>query len=386
MIRLLNRPLIDFVVMKLAKHGIREIYLGVSGYVNYIGLFDHLGSGEGITHRLGLRDYEVRVRYQPNVVTRGNAESVKVVMEYYDINEHVLVVQGDIVFDVDLNDVWRHHVSKDSYMTIVLRELEDKSKLRLYGVAKVREDGLIEGFVEKPATAAEAPSNLINTGIYIISPRFRRFFDTDVGRELYTSGNLDFGRNVIPALIKLGYPVYGYVSSGYWFDIGTPESYMEACRYLLRGLTDEELDVTLSYSGIRFMGKTVLSRRLHMSLIERMRLGDLVIDGDVLLGRHISLGRRVRVLNSIIDHYTIVGDESRIEGSVIMDRCNIGSRAVVRNSIIGRHSVIGNNVVIENSILGNGVVVGDNSAIVDSKVWPYKVIRHSSSVKGAVLT
>ncbi len=386
MIRFLNRPLIDFTIMKLARQGIREFYLGVSGYVNYIGLFDHLGSGEGVTHKLGLTYEEVRIRYQPNVVTRGNAESVKIVMEYYDLRDPVLVVQGDIVFDISLSDLWNYHVSKDAYMTIVLRELEDLSRLRLYGVAKLGDGGLIEGFIEKPTNPSEAPSNLINTGIYLLSPEFRDFFNTDVGRSLYDSGNLDFGRHVIPALIKCKYPIYGYITRSYWFDVGTPESYLEACKYLLRSLSNEELEVSTTYNGIKFMGKTLMSKALHRSIIDRLRSNDLSIEGDVLLGRHIFLGRKVRVVNSVIDHYVIVGNESLIEDSVIMDRCNIGSNVVIVNSIIGRHAVIGDNVVVRDSVLGNGVVVGDGSIITNSKIWPHKIIPGSTAIKDSILT
>ena len=385
MVRFLNKPLIDFIVFKLAKQGVREFYLGVSGYVNYTGLFDHLGSGERITYRLGLKDEEVRIRYQPNIESRGNAESVKIVMDYYDIREHVLVVQGDVVFDVDLSDLWIYHNVKDSYMTIVLKEIEDVERLRHYGVAELCSDYRIERFVEKPSPS-EAPSRLVNTGIYLLSPQFRDFFDYGVGRKLLERGELDFGRHVIPKLIECGYGVYGYVYRGYWFDIGTPESYKEAVFYLLKVLSPEELEVDHIHYGIRFMGKTQLSRMLRKSIIDRLEAGDIVLEGDILLGRHVFLGSKVRITNSVIDHYTIVSDGAVIEDSVVMDRCFIGSRSRVVNSVVGRHVRIGSNVVIENSVVGNNVVVGDNVSIINSKVWPNKVVKGSSTIKDSLIS
>ncbi len=386
MIRFLNKHLVDFIIMKLARQGIREFYLGVSGYVNYVGLYDHLGIGERFVYKLGLHEDELRIRYQPNIESRGNAESVKLIMDYYNIREDLIVVQGDILFDVVLSDVWSFHRDKDAYMTVMLKELEDVTKLRHYGVADIGSDGRIRRFVEKPLTPSEAPSRIINTGIYILSSDFRDFFDYGVGRRLYEAGELDFGKHVIPKLIECGYGVYGYVSKGLWFDIGNPEAYKESVRYMLKALSDEELDIDFSFGGIKFMGRRPISRELQRSIIDRIQRGELVIEGDVLLGRHIFLGRGVKILNSIIDHYTIINDHSVVEDSVIMDRCSLGSKTVVTNSIVGRHVRIGSNVVIKDSVIGNNVLIGNDAVIINSKIWPQKYIPPSHSIKEAVLS
>lgn len=386
MIRFLNKHLIDFIIMKLAKQGIREFYLGVSGYVNYVGLYDHLGIGERFAYKLGLHEDELRIRYQPNIESRGNAESVKIIMDYYNIKEDLVVVQGDILFDIILSDVWAFHRDRRAYMTIVLKELEDVAKLRHYGVADIGPDGQIRKFVEKPTTPSEAPSRTINTGIYILSAGFRDFLDEGVGRKLYEAGELDFGRHVIPKLIECGYGVYGYVYKGLWFDIGNPETYKESVHYMLKALSDEELEVDLSFSGIKFMGRRPISRELQRSIIDRIQRGELVVEGDVLLGRHIFLGRGVRILNSVIDHYTVVNDYSVVEDSVIMDRCFLGSRTVVTNSIVGRHVRIGSNVVIKNSVIGNNVLIGNDAMIINSRIWPQKYIPPSHIIKEATIS
>ncbi|MEM1982838.1 MAG: NDP-sugar synthase [Sulfolobales archaeon] len=386
MIRFLNKNLIDFIIMKLARQGIKEFYLGVSGYVNYVGLYDHLGSGEGLSYKLGFHDSEIRIRYQPNIESRGNAESVKLIMDYYDLREDLIIVQGDTLFDIILSDVWRFHKDRSAYMTIVLKELEDVSRLKHYGVADIKSDGRIVRFIEKPLTVSEAPSRLINTGIYIISPEFRDFFNNGVGKRLYDTGELDFGKNVIPSLIGCGYAVYGCVYKGLWFDIGNPETYREAIYYMLKTLSNEELNVDFSYDGIKFMGKTILSRNLQRSIIDRLQRGELKIEGDVLLGRHIFLGNGVKLLNSVIDHYTVINDETTVEDSVIMDRCFLGGKTVVVNSIIGRHVKIGNNVTIKNSIIGNNVLIGNNAVVINSKVWPNKLVSPHQIIKDSIIT
>lgn len=382
MVRFLNKHLIDFIVMKLARQGIKEFYLGVSGYVNYVGLIDHLGTGAWVAARLGKHVDEIRIRYQPNVVTSGNAESVKVLMDYYDINEPVLVVQGDIIFDVDLTELLKFHCGRGAYMTIVLKELEDVELIKQYGVADLKEgEGLLKGFVEKPTDLSKAPSRFVNTGIYLLSPEFRDFFHGEVGKAMLERGETDFGRHVIPKLIELGYGVYGYVTRGYWFDIGTPESYVKAVKYLLKNLSDEELEVDFTYGGLKMQGRKPLSRRLQQALVERIAKGDVVVEGDVLLGRHIQVGSDVKIVNSVIDHYTILRDGVEVVESIVMDRCYVGEGASIINSVVGRHAVIGRGAKVVNSVLGNDVTVGDEATVVNSMIWPHKRLAPSSTVK-----
>lgn len=377
MVRFLNRPLIEWIVVELARQGIREVYLAVSGFSNYVQLIDYMGGGERIAIRLGPQRDVFRVRYMPNIVTSGNAQAVLVVMEYYDIEDPVLVVQGDTVARISLKELWEFHASENPFMTIVLKELEEWRDVSMYGVAELAGGHRIARFVEKPA-GREVPSRLVNTGIYVLSHEFRDFFRSPVGTSMLVSGETDFGRHVIPAVIELGKKVVGYVTRDYWFDVGTPESYLEAAFHLLRILDDVELGVTLRYHNVRMQGRSVESRRMQDEIVKRFKAGEFEFYGDVLLGRHISIGRNSRISNSIIDHYCIIGNNVTIENSVVMDRCYISDGSTVRNSIIGRHVTIGRNVVVSQSVLGNDVRVEDGSVCMGSKVWPHVRIGEGS--------
>ncbi|MET1159725.1 MAG: NDP-sugar synthase [Thermoprotei archaeon] len=375
MVRFLNRHLIDYIIMKLAQNNIREIYLGVSGYFNYRDLYDHLGSVFTINFPSG-KELKVRVRYQPNIDSIGNAHSVKILMEYYDIKEPVIVVQGDTVFDLGIDLMYKFHRENEGFMTIALKPLEDPRELRHFGVAKLGEDGkIIEGFVEKPETPDKAPSNLVNTGIYLLSEEFREYLESPVIEEKIKKKEMDFGKNIIPDVISCGKRVLGYMAEGYWFDIGTPERYLEATFTLLRVLSNDELGVTTEYKNVRMQGKTRLSKKLHADIIKREREGKLKLIGDILLGRHISIGDNVELNTVVIDNYTIIGSGTRIVNSVVMDRNVIGENVVIENSIIGRHVKIGRNAMIINSYVGNNVVIGEGAVLERVKVWPHKTIE-----------
>lgn len=381
MVRFLNRPLIEHVISMLASQGIKEFYLGVSGYYNYTQVVDYLGGGERIAAMLGLPPDSIRVRYQPNFHTSGNAESVKILMDYYDIDEPVLVVQGDIVFNIDLYDLWVAHKESGADMTIVLKELDHGEDITRFGVADIGVDMMIRGFVEKPKSPSQAPSRLINTGIYVVEPWIRGFFEDERGRRMRINGLTDFGSHVIPEIISRGMRVRGYISRGFWFDIGTPESYMRASFYLLRNLSPQELRATRIYRGVRMMGRSSLSRKLHERVISMVEKGLVRVSGDILLGRHIDLGENVDLWDAIIDNYTIIMSGSKITRSIIMDRCIVGEKAVIEGSIIGRHSYIGKGSRIVNSVIGNNVYIGDGSIVINSKIWPGKNVEQGSVIE-----
>ncbi|MEM3831593.1 MAG: NDP-sugar synthase [Sulfolobales archaeon] len=371
MIRFLNRPLIEFIIYKLASQGVREIYLGVSGYVNYRTVYDYLGEGYRVAGKYNMPQ-SFRVRYQPLEESVGNADSVRIVLEYYDIRSPVLVVQGDTVFDLELVDLWRYHVDRESFMTIALKEIEKVEDLKEFGVAMIEDDGRIRGFVEKPQKPEEIPSKLVNTGIYLLSEEFRSFISSPRIMDMRSKGLMDFGRDIIPLLIASGARVYGYSKVSYWFDIGNPKRYLEAVYFLLKVLSLEELEVTEVWNGVRFQGKSSRSKSLHREIIRKAEEKRIKLEGDILIGRHVSIGDWVAVRDAVIDNYTIISDGAVIEGSVIMDRSYIGRGSHIINSIIGRHVKIGSNVFIEGSVIGDDVKIGDNSRIIKSKIWPHR--------------
>ncbi|MCS7137722.1 MAG: NDP-sugar synthase [Candidatus Caldarchaeum sp.] len=383
MVRFLNRPLIEWMVASLARQGVREVYLAVSGFNNYIPLIDYMGGGERIAFTLSLPPDVFRVRYQPNIPTTGNAHAVKIVMDYYGIDESVVVLQGDTLAKLDLLDLWTHHYREAPFMTVVLKRLEEWRDVGMYGVAELNEDSTIKRFVEKPRTET-APSRLVNTGVYVLSPHFKDFFKTSTGSNLLRTGQMDFGRHVIPASVETGHKLYGYVTDSYWFDVGTPETYLEAVFYMLRNMRPDDIGVTFSYKNVRMQGRTAESERLHRELVRRDAVGEICFEGDVLLGRHISVGRGTRISDSIIDHYTILGENVVVENSVIMDRCVVGDGSVVKGSIVGRHCQIGRGVELVGSILGNGVEVMNEARCVGSKIWPHQKLGEKIHLQNIV--
>jgi len=378
MVRFLNNFLIDFTLSELAYRGINEVFLGVSGFYNYRDVYDHLG--ERFRVKIDNENKIIKIRYQPNEDSIGNAHSIKIMADYYDISDDVLIIQGDTVASINVSNLYKFHQSNDAFITIVLKEITDPEKLKQFGVAKVDENMKIENFIEKPSNPKELPSRLVNTGIYVLSKDFVKFLRSSEFNEMLKLGKGDFGKDVIPYLISKKYKVMGYVSNGYWFDVGTLDSFMEASYYLLNNIERERLDVETTYKNVYMQGKSKRSKNDHIELIEKIATNKVQFEGKNLVGRHVKIGENVKMLSSVIDNYTVIKGDNEVKNSIIMDRSLIESGAIVERSIIGRHVKIGVNVKIINSHLGNNVIIGDETQIINSSIWPHRTIESKSLI------
>ena len=382
-VRFLNRPLIEFSIVKLARQGITEFFMGVSGYFNYKEVYDYFGEGLKVRVKYGLPD--VRIRYQPNEDSVGNADSVRIIMNYYNIREEILVAQADLLFDVNIAELYNYHAKKGAFMTIAVKLLDRGEDIRHFGVADLSDDWRIKRFVEKPRHVSEAPSKYINTGIYVLSKDFRDFIESPKILEYRERGMMDFGQHIIPLIIELNKGVYAYELKGYWFDVGTPERYLEAALHLLRRLSPEDLEAKTLTNNVKVQGKSRESMELHKRILSQINSGEVKVDGENLIGRHVRLGKNIALADAIIDNYTIIDDNTSIYHSVVMDRCRIGANTVIRNSIIGRHTRIGKKALIESSVIGDDVIVGDEAKLVNARVWPHREVPAGSHIENMTL-
>jgi NDP-sugar pyrophosphorylase family protein len=373
-VRLLNRPIIEFSMESLSRQGIRNFIFGVKGYLNYRSLFDYYREGMGFSAYYGIEP-RVHIKYQPNIPDVGSADSIRINLEYYDIQGPVLGVQGDSLFDVDLPDMLSFHEKKDAAMTIMLTPV---NRTEEYGVADLEADMRIRRFVEKPS-AEEAPSKVANTGLYLLSPKMREVFKGEGVRKIIEKRKrLDFGMDMIPYLVDEGFPVYGYILKGAWFDVGTPERYLDAMVSVLHGGLRMVPDLGSRIDEERriyIQGTSTDSVRRREKMIEEINSGRIQVQGGALIGRHTALGSGITLVNSNVDNFCILGEGIHVERSAVLDRCFIGDGATVQGSIVSRHSYVNSSKahpteISSLSVIGDDVSVGEGSRIIASRIWP----------------
>jgi NDP-sugar pyrophosphorylase family protein len=194
-----GRTLTEHVLDIFKENGIKTVYLSI-GYMSDK-IIAYFGDGK----KFGLK-----IKYLVEKKALGTGGWMNLVKkEDPDFSEDFIVVNGDNLFDVDFNEMFRKHKDNDAAITIALTTVDDPSQ---YGVAKLEGEKIVE-FVEKPKKE-EAPSNYINGGYYIFSPA--------VFRLMPNKEEFMLEKDLFPKVAKKG-ELYAFKSDSQWFDTGTFE-------------------------------------------------------------------------------------------------------------------------------------------------------------------
>jgi glucose-1-phosphate adenylyltransferase len=277
--------------------------------------------------------------------------------------KHLLILSGDHLYRMDYRQFLQRHKQTEADLTISVIPCKEQ-EAEGFGILKTDEEGKIVEFKEKPKgdelqamrvdttklglTPEEAKQKpfLASMGIYI--------FKYDVLVELLKMNEswVDFGREVIPAAIKI-FNVQAYLFKGYWEDIGTIRSFYQANLDLVSPLPKFNFFDTQAPIYTR-------SRYLPPSKIHNCDLDNsLISEGCILNG--------VYARNSIIGLRSRVDDGVRLENSILMGadyfeslddlklnlekgipHIGIGEKTIIRRSIIDKNARIGRNVQLVN--------------------------------------
>ena len=313
-----NRPFLLYQVELLKRADIKDIILSLSYQPQKIE--DKMGDGV---------DYDARIRYTVEASPLGTAGAYRHATDL--IKETTVVFNGDVLTDIDLNEVIRFHRDKGSVATLVLAPVANPSA---YGLVEAAEDGRIRRFLEKPKPE-EVTCNTINAGIYILEPRVLDYIPA--------GESFMFEYGVFPALLKNEEPFYAYVWNGYWRDIGTNASYLQA-----------NLDV--------------LSGKVHLlppTPGERGEKFDEAAEIDALsvVDPTCTVKAGAQIINSVISRNSYIAEKARIENTVVRSGSRIELSATVRNSVIGKSCHVGRSVVADGAVLGDKSVITDYSQV-----------------------
>ena len=349
MVPILNRPMMEHILNLLKRHGFRNVASTLWYLPNDVTAYFQDGS-----------EFGVRMEYYIEREPLGTAGSVKNASAF--LTDTFVVVSGDALTDIDLTKAVSYHKEKGSVATLVLTSVANPLS---YGVVLTDGDGKIAQFLEKP-TWSQVFSDTVNTGIYILEPEVL---------DLVRPGQkVDFSQDVFPELLRRGAPMYGYVATGYWSDVGNLEVYRHAHRDCLDGKV--QLDLPNSRPGNIFMEADV-----HVHETAR-------IEGPVYIGRGARIGEHAFIgPYSVIGSYAQVDAHSNLKQSLIWSGVNVAQRAQLRGCVCAKDVVVDKeSEIYEGAVLGPKVRVGAMSTIApNTKVWPEKTILSGTKLRGSVV-
>lgn len=337
MVRLLGKPIIMYILELLAKHRIEDAAVTI----RYLPL--------RITEAFPMGAYAgVSLDFVEEDKPLGTAGSVKNACRGY--GGEVLVISGDAMCDFDLTRAVAYHREKKADATLLVKAVEDP---REYGLVNCDENGIITGFIEKPAFS-QAVSDLANTGIYILSPQALELIQEDQP--------FDFAKDLFPLMLERGMRLAACRCEGYWCDIGDLSSYISCQRDILAG------KVVCRVSG------------------ERRRDGSIYAEGSqelqcelrppVYIGRGVRVEDSAVVENSVLDDGCYVGAGARVSGSLMLPGAYVDSGAKMTGALVCAKATIKSKAMLfEGAAVGAEAIVGENAVIYPGiKVWNKKTV------------
>ncbi len=299
---------------------------------------------------------------------RGTADAVRRNLDFVEGREDdlALILAGDHVYLMDYRPMLRQHEQTNADITVAVRRV-NVHETRRYGIVTVETDDRIVEFLEKPKRARD---NLASMGIYV--------FKRAVLVELLKDESLvDFGRDVLPKMVRENYRCFAYDFPGFWADVGNVQAYWEANVGLLA--ENPALDlydpnwVVHTQSQERAPSKIGPNAQVAGNLIANGARVDGIVERSVISpGVYIAEGAVVRdsvVLNEtvieagavvdrcVLDKFVLVQQGARVghgddntPNSAIPDVLNSGLTLVGKRSVVPENMVLGRNVVVHSDI------------------------------------
>ena len=296
-----NKPLLEYIIRYLKLSGINDIVINLHYLPKIIKSFFKDGNSLGI-----------RINYSTEKEILGTAGGIKAA-ELFLKDGPFFVINSDIAFELDFDDVVQFHKKNNALITMVLREDKHVEK---YGVIEIDQSCRVRTFLDfSNSPCHDTYLKTMFTGIAL--------FDPGALKEFPDKGYCDISKEVYPGLLKKGLPLFGYVTDKYWMDMGTPQSYLSLQKEIFSGKVfektgcyKEKLNLQNSFNGV--------------TIIPPVTIGEnVLIDTGSVIGPYASIGNNCNIQkgcalnNSILWDNITIKENSKIENSIAYENKRI---------------------------------------------------------------
>ncbi|OBZ08146.1 glucose-1-phosphate adenylyltransferase [Bacillus sp. FJAT-26390] len=321
--------IIDFTLSNCAHSGIDTV--GVLTQYQPLELNRYLGIGSpwGLDRRDGgMTILPPFMKQKGGVWYKGTANAIYQNMSFIEPYnpEYVLIISGDHIYKMDYELMLQHHKRSGADVTIAGIEVDWKEASR-FGVMHIDDEDRITSFEEKPKNPT---SNIASMGVYIFTwSELQKYLIYD---EASRSSNHDFGKDLIPAMMRDGKRLHSYPFKGYWKDVGTIESLWEANMDLIA----DEPPLELADADWRIYSVSPNQPAQHIGSTAEVS-ASLITEGCMIEGI---------VDRSVLFYGVKAAKNTVITESVVMPNVRIGEGARIYRAIIGEGAVIQAGVTI----------------------------------------
>ncbi|MBI5936706.1 MAG: glucose-1-phosphate adenylyltransferase [Betaproteobacteria bacterium] len=334
--------IIDFPLSNCINSGIRRI--GVLTQYKAHSLIKHIQRGWGFLRGEFNEFIELlpaQQRVDEHSWYKGTADAVFQNIDILRIYkpEYVLILAGDHIYKMDYGEMLADHVRNEADMTVACMEVPI-GEASAFGVMDVDNEGRVVAFAEKPAEPPAMPGRpdmaLCSMGVYVFNASF--LYEQLIRDADDPASEHDFGKNLIPHMLKSGYRVYAHSFSDscvyaegetpYWRDVGTVDAYWEANLDLAR--VTPELNIYDKDWPIWTDQQQLPPAKFVFDDDDRR---GMAVDSTVSGGCIIS-GATVR--RSVLFSNVHVAEGAYLEEAVVLPSVRIGAGAVIKQAVIDR--------------------------------------------------
>ena len=316
MIPIVGKPVMEYLIEELARHGFNEIMINVSHLPEKIEGYFANGERFGVEIGYSFEGHieEGDIQSEP----LGSAGGLKRIQDFGGFfDDTFLVVCGDALIDLDLSKAVREHWKSGAVASICTSEVS-LDRVSNYGVVVSDENGKITSFQEKPSQE-EALSNRVNTGVYIFEPKVL---------DLIPSGQqYDIGSDLFPKIVEKGLNFHAINLPFNWIDIGQISDYWEANQKIMNGElrtipipgTEVKPGVWVGLNTSIDWDECEIQGPVYIASGTRVEAGAMII-GPTWIGHGCHIRSGARISKSIIFEYTRIGSASIVKDSVAFGR------------------------------------------------------------------
>ena len=337
--------IIDFVLSNMVNSGYRQIHIltqyMAGSLIRHLNRTWHLS---GYEEFIELAPAQMR---QGEFWYRGTADSI-----YQNLNlihdsrtDNTAVFGGDHIYKCAVDQMGMFHRDVNADLTIATFPVP-REEAHQFGIIEVDAKGRVVGFEEKPADPKPIPGQpdtcLVSMGNYFFKTNVLEAALHDMAAKEDTS--FDFGKDIIPALLAGGAPIYAYDfrynrvpgdpedAATYWRDVGTTDSYFKACMELRNpvpnlNMYNREWRIRTAHRNhppARFMGGD----------------GDLAADLDDCMVCEGSVVRGAHLRESLIGYDCEISSGAALDRSLLMSGNLIGPGVKMRKVLADKNCAI----------------------------------------------
>ena len=333
--------IIDFTLSNCVNSGVRRI--GIATQYKAQSLIGHVQRGWSFLDGR-FQEFVELLPAQQRVTADWYQGTADAVFQNLDIlrdhaPRYVLVLSGDHVYKMDYAKMLAEHVQRDADLSVACIEVP-VGEASDFGVMAIDAESRVTGFEEKPGKPTPLPGRadraLISMGVYVFEANF--LYEQLIRDAADPGSNHDFGKDIIPHLVRSGYHVYVHnfasscvnVAHGvpYWRDVGTIDAYWAANMELVK--VQPELDLYDAQWPIWTHQEQLPPAKFVFDEDNRrgMAADSMVSGGCVVSG--------ATVRRSLLFSKVRVNEHALVEDSVVLPSVDIARGAIVRRAILDR--------------------------------------------------